>query len=347
MPRKSSEIPDLTRLPMGRTQPMALYLAAAGFSVLWLVGVGLYLWSGLSPAGVVGQAMTGLVVVLPLGLAWFSVSTLTAIRALRDEARHLQGTVDKMRVTYASTKMQVQVAVALRPAGQPEPGSQNGAKQNGAPQNGAKQNGAPISFASRRDYSLTVPSADRKAVHLAPRPTALTEDQPGLALGTPNDDAAAPLAMADFVRAIHFPESPDDAESFRALRVALADRTTAKLIRAAQDVLTLLAQEGIYMDDLSPDRARPELWRKFAGGERGRAVAGLGGIRDRSCLALTALRMREDAVFRDAAHHFLRSFDKALAAVEPKATDTELSTLSDTRTARAFMLFGRVTGTFD
>jgi hypothetical protein len=101
------------------------------------------------------------------------------------------------------------------------------------------------------------------------------------------------------------------------------------------------------MDDLAPDRARPELWRQFSAGERGRTIAGLGGVRDRSCLALTAARMREDAVFRDAAHHFLRSFDKALAAIEPKASDVELSTLSDTRTARAFMLFGRVTGTFD
>ena len=331
MPQKPSEVPDLTRLPTGQTRPVALYVAAAGFSLLWLAGVGLYVWAGLSRSGLVGQAMTALVVILPLALAWFTVATLTSIRVLRDEAKHLQVTLDSLRVNYASTKLQVQAAGGLRPSDRPEPA----------------QTEAPMSFASRRDGSLTVPSADRKAVHLAPRPAMATEEQPGLALGTPADDPDAPLEMADFVRAIHFPESPADTEGFRALRLALTDRTTAKLIRAAQDVLTLLAQEGIYMDDLSPDRARPELWRKFAAGERGRAVAGLGGIRDRSCLALTALRMREDAVFRDAAHHFLRSFDKALAAVEPKATDTELSTLSDTRTARAFMLFGRVTGTFD
>ncbi|MBC7478664.1 MAG: hypothetical protein H7317_11300, partial [Pseudorhodobacter sp.] len=133
----------------------------------------------------------------------------------------------------------------------------------------------------------------------------------------------------------------------RALRLALQDRTTAKLIRAAQDVLTLLGQDGIYMDDLTPDRARPELWRRFANGERGRGIAALGGVRDRSSLALTAARMREDTVFRDAGHHFLRSFDKTFAAFEPGATDEDLAELADTRTARAFMLFGRVTGTFD
>jgi hypothetical protein len=57
--------------------------------------------------------------------------------------------------------------------------------------------------------------------------------------------------------------------------------------------------------------------------------------------------MREDTVFRDAAHHFLRTFDRTFAEVEPLATDVEIAALADTRTARAFMLFGRVTGTFD
>ena len=109
----------------------------------------------------------------------------------------------------------------------------------------------------------------------------------------------------------------------------------------------MLSQEGIYMDDLTPDTARPELWRRFANGERGRPIAGLGGIRDRSGIALTATRMRKDHVFRDAAHHFLRKFDKVLAEFERHATDAEIVALSDTRTARAFMLIGRVAGMFD
>jgi hypothetical protein len=112
-------------------------------------------------------------------------------------------------------------------------------------------------------------------------------------------------------------------------------------------MLTLLSQDGIYMDDLRPDRARPEVWRRFAQGERGRAMASLGGVRDRSSLALTSGRMREDTIFRDAAHHFLRRFDQTLIAFEPDATDAEISAFSETRTARAFMLLGRVTGTFD
>jgi hypothetical protein len=89
------------------------------------------------------------------------------------------------------------------------------------------------------------------------------------------------------------------------------------------------------------------LWRRFAAGERGRGIAALGGVRDRSSIALTAGRMREDPVFRDAAHHFLRTFDRSVAEFEPRSSDSDLAELADTRTARAFMLFGRVTGTFD
>ena len=145
---------------------------------------------------------------------------------------------------------------------------------------------------------------------------------------------------------MNFPENEDDAEGFRTLRRALDDRDIAKMIRSSQDVLTLLSQDGIYMDDLRPDKPRAETWRKFAQGERGPAVSGLGGIRDRSCLALASRRMKGDPVFRDAVHHFLRQFDSVLGHFESNATDQELLEMGETRTARAFMLLGKVAGTF-
>jgi hypothetical protein len=126
----------------------------------------------------------------------------------------------------------------------------------------------------------------------------------------------------------------------------MQDRRAAELITASQDILTLLSQEGIYMDDLSPDRARPEIWRRFSEGQRGKPIATLGGIRDRSCLALTAARMRNDPIFRDAAHHFLRKFDRVFTEFEKHATDAEIAAFAETRSARAFMLLGRVTGIF-
>ncbi|MBS1302099.1 hypothetical protein [Loktanella sp. SALINAS62] len=175
----------------------------------------------------------------------------------------------------------------------------------------------------------------------------VADDQPVLALGTTAEDMAIPLEMTELIRALNFPEDENDTAGFGALRRALRDRTAGKLVKASQDVLTLLSQDGIYMDDLRPDRAKPDLWRRFAQGERGRSVAALGGIRDRSSLALTAGRMREDVIFRDASHHFLRLFDRMLTGIEPDATDADLIALADTRSARAFMIVARVSGVFD
>ena len=57
--------------------------------------------------------------------------------------------------------------------------------------------------------------------------------------------------------------------------------------------------------------------------------------------------MREDTIFLDSAHHFLRLFDRTLTALEVEASDEEIVDMSETRTARVFMLLGRATGAFD
>lgn len=312
-------------------------MVALALALIWIVAIVTQMF--VSPeavlTGPLSLLMLLLVVFLPLALLWGIVSTARTIRALRDEASRLQVAVDAMRHAYVIGQ---QTGTATKPSVEKK------LEEIAAAQR--KTESALAMFTSRRDTALTVPSADRKAALSLPIKT-ITDEQPGLALGTPAEELRAPLSVADFVRALHFPESPEDKAGFRALRLALEDRKTSRLIRAAQDVLTLLSQEGIYMDDLKPERCRPEVWRRFASGERGREIAGLGGIRDRSSLALSGARMREDPVFRDAAHHFLRSFDKTFAEFEKNATDAELADLAETRTARAFMLLGRVTGTFD
>ncbi len=156
-----------------------------------------------------------------------------------------------------------------------------------------------------------------------------------------------PLPADDFLRALNFPESAADVEGFAALSRARRNRVAAQLLQAAEDVLTLLSQEGVYMDDLRPDTVRPEIWRQFAQGQRGPAVSALGSVRDPETLAPVSARMKADPIFRDVAHHFLRLFDRMLAGLEPVATDGELVELANTRTARAFILLSRVAGAFD
>jgi hypothetical protein len=338
MPDSDDKPIDLGIFARSEEQRFSITEWVAGLlSVVWVIAVLAYVFSAPEGTSALGLVMTLLVVFLPLALIWAAATTLRSVRILRAEAARLQASVDAMRNAYIAS--QQTAAAGLKPSVE---------KKIEELTQAAKQAETVLAtFSSRRDAGLVVPSADRKAVLVAAQPAAPAEEQPGLALGTPADVLRPPLSVGDFIRALQFPESPDDKEGFRALRLALEDREVAKLIRAAQDVLTLLSQEGIYMDDLRPDRARPELWRRFAAGERGGGVSAVGGVRDRSSLALTAGRMREDPVFRDAGHHFLRTFDRTFQSFEKNATDAEIVELANTRTARAFMLFGRVMGVFD
>jgi len=301
-------------------------------SLAWLGGLvaAFRLWGerGAAYLDVLGLVVTGLAVFLPLALIWMSVLILRAARAMRDDARRMQATVEGMRRTWV--QQQQAAGLALKPTVEEKLDAIADAQRLAAEVQLAQ-------FTTRRSplRRPTPPAPDADAPEGA--------EQPVLALENPLP-ASAPLSDTDFIRALHFPKDADDTDGFDALRRALADHPTAELIRAAQDVLTALSQEGIYMDDLRPDRARPEVWRAFATGARGAEVSGLGGIRDRSCLALTYARMRSDTAFRESAHRFLRAFDLRFADFEERASDDAIVRLAETRSARAFMLLGRVTG---
>jgi len=336
--------------PQARPTPLGIYdkprtggisgieIAALVLSGLWLVGAAVFFLSG-SDAGTDGGASTDgmrflitmMAVFMPVAMIWVAATAAKSSRVMREESQRLQAAIDAIRQAYIAQQHGRDLTS--------EPSVARKLDEIAAATR--KTESALATFQSRRDGETT----ERVPTPLTP--AAGAEDQPALALGTSAEDMTPPLATHDFIRALNFPETAEDEEGFAALRKAMRDRETAQLVQASQDILTLLSQDGIYMDDLRPDRARPEVWRQFASGARGRAVAPLGGVRDRSSLALSAGRMKQDPIFRDAAHHFLRRFDKTISTFADRATDSELTALGDTRTARAFMLLGRVAGTFD
>ncbi|MGB5866170.1 MAG: hypothetical protein WBG95_17935 [Sulfitobacter sp.] len=309
-------------------------ILALGLSAVWLLGCLIFfVFLPQTPApegeGNLRFLMTIMVVFMPVAMIWVGATAARASRVMREESQRLQAAIDAIRHAYIA--------------------QQQGGRLSTEPSVSRKLD--EIAAATRKTETALATFSTRReeAPRAAPPQAAVppSEDQPALALGTQSADMAAPIELDDLIRALNFPETAEDEAGFAALRRAMKDRSAAQLIQAAQDVLTLLSQDGIYMDDLGPDRARPEIWRMFGQGARGRPVAALGGIRDRSSLALTAGRMKQDPIFRDAAHHFLRRFDKLFAEFEKVASDTEISAMADTRTARAFMLLGRVAGTFD
>ncbi|MFL2790078.1 MAG: hypothetical protein ACJZ8Q_06900 [Paracoccaceae bacterium] len=154
-----------------------------------------------------------------------------------------------------------------------------------------------------------------------------------------------PISVQDLIGALNFPKDEDDTEGFRKLRRALADSENGDLLRASQDVQTLLSQEGIYMDDLTDQDSEPELWRRFSNGERGRKISPL-SIDDDEYLLPIKKKLQDDDIFKDATYHFLRHFDSSLQDFCKKASDIEITRFSNTRTARAFKVLGTATGRF-
>lgn len=302
-------------------------IAALVLTGIWMVGSIVFFINSPNAIDKMQFLVTALVVFMPVAMIWVAATAARSARVMREESHRLQMAIDAIRQAYVAQQQRMSI---------------------GSEPSVAKRLDEIAESAKKTETALATFSTSRQKARQTPPETVVDEgDQRSLELGTQAEELSPPLSTEDFIRALNFPETAEDEEGFAALRRALRDRKTAHLIQAAQDVLTLLSQDGIYMDDLRPDMARPEIWRAFAQGARGRSVAALGGVRDRSSLALTSGRMKQDSIFRDAGHHFLRSFDRTFVEFEAVADDAEISALSNTRTARAFMLLGRVAGTFD
>ena len=336
--------------PRPRATPLGIYdrpkteaigsieVIALALSVVWLLGAAIFFLAlpseaveGGDGSGALRFMMTIVSIFMPIGMIWVAATAARASRVMREESERLQLAIDAIRQSYIAQNQAA--AMGVEPASVARKLDEIAAATR-------KTETVLATFSSRRDPERAPAPTVREAPALKP------DDQPALALGTSAEDMALPLSADDFIRALNFPETAEDEQGFAALRRALKHRASGQLIQAAQDVLTLLSQDGIYMDDLIPDRARPEIWRQFGQGVRGRSIAALGGIRDRSSLALASGRMKQDPIFRDAAHHFLRLFDRTFATFEKDADDAEIARMAETRTARAFMLLGRVAGTF-
>ncbi|PZX46559.1 hypothetical protein LY56_00759 [Roseinatronobacter thiooxidans] len=314
--------------PPGKAKPQGLdpRLARIGALAVWLVsGLGFLLVADLTAMDRLTLGAIALAAFTPAIIVSLGLLVAAATWSLSRETHHLQGAVDELRRVVVQREAET---AALSPVAQSRLEDLKSAQE--------ETDTRLTMFFSQRTRPPSMPSD-------APAPP---DQQATFPLDSDAQTTDAPLPPADLIRALNFPENEDDAEGFHSLRRALSDPRIAPLIRAAQDVLTRLAQEGIYMDDLRPDRARPEFWRAFAQGTRGPMIAPLGGIRDRSCLAITSGRMRSDPEFRASAHLFLREFDRVFSAFTPQADDSQITAIADTRSARAFMLVGRVSGVF-
>lgn len=263
-------------------------------------------------------------VLLPLALIWLAVWSAHSLSLLRDEAEELRALLGQMQ-DGAPAPADSPVADRSRAAPAPVPAATAGARR-------AASIGVQPSSAAP---SAVTTSGTR------PAPQARDGRQASLPLDSP---PGPELTAPELYFALNFPDGPEDREAIRCLRLALADPGLARLIRAAQDVVTLLAGQGVYMDELSIPETDAEQWRRFAEGARGNAVAGLAVVSDQSALDMAAAMLRSDEVFRDVAHHFLRHFDRLLSRRAEQESPQVLAVLAETRSGRAFILLAQATG---
>ena len=194
--------------------------------------------------------------------------------------------------------------------------------------------------------------ADKRPAQPQPKPAkpvtpaTATDSQSDLPFGETLPRAVQTLPAEELIVAINFPSDQTDAAGIRAMRQALADPVYGQLVLSCQDILTLLGEDGIYMDQNAGRTVKPWHWRRFVEGIRGPEVEELTRIGSDELTQHLVRRVREDTIFRDAVQHFLRLFDRMLAALVPTLSDGALDRLTETRSARAFMLLGAAMNIF-
>jgi len=306
-------------------------LFATIFSVLWIIGLGAYgagyfglIGEGVEPQGPVSLEVLlfAFAAVLPVMLVWIAVLLLRRVAEVQRDARDLATMLKRFQSGPAGN-----AAARVTPA--PKGGAETNAKLSAL---SAQMQQVEKALVAMLHSQVTETDEENDA------------DEPPTAIVTA--DQSESLNWDELLHALNFPTDEKDKDGFRALRIAMGHRNTSQCLRAAEDIMNLLSQDGIYTDDLSPEIAPAALWRRFAKGARGEEVAAVGGIHDPAAVSKVRSRMRSDPIFRDAALHFQRQFDIILRDFSAEGTDEQIEKLANTRTGRTFMLLGRVSGMF-
>ena len=305
-----------------------------GLTALWVLMLAVFWLTSAGAGAGPGRWVSVVAALSPLALIWIAVRLAREIEALRSDAAD-------MRAFLLQQSNDDPRAAATPPA--------QARALSAKKASGASAQTRPTRAQTVRSVQANPPADRRPGARASPAAASDTQAKPDDArqssLGFDAPEAVL-LPPETLIRALNFPDGPDDHEAVQALRVALRDPDHARLLRSAQDVVTLLAERGIFTDDLVPEQADSAAWRRFADGQRGRSVAGVGAIREPESLEAATAAMRADEVFRDAVHHFLRLFDRGVTSMVPEITDNEIAWLTETRSARAFMLLARAAGLF-
>ena len=282
-------------------------ITALACGVVWLAGAGLHHLMNPLPTGQSGAGLRLLAAIVPVLLLGYGAAVSLSLREVRAELRQLETSLAKMRK-----------AAKMRDMGQ-----------------NLRSHSSPTVSAPQPRAAQLPPATDTPPA----RPTP-AETQTQLPFAMQHEPEPTPLSWPDLLEAL-------DMGAGRAMTIAMANQTAGPLIRAAQDVLGLMQTHGFSTAAPGQPDVAPNDWRSFGRGERGGLFLTIETPQSAQILAVIAARLRQDVVFRDAAHHFLRQFDRRMSPLLVAASDDDIATLARTRTARAFVTLGRAVHIFD
>ena len=313
-----------------------------GLSALWIAislayCIGFYFADPRPDIGFTQVASALFSFVLPLLLIWGSFAIMGTIATERRKADRLE---EGMEILFAEMQ-EVKAALASPPTSTAPPeviALPDQTALAGLTSKIAELSALVEAQSSQTEQDTPAP-APKQPARRKPAPETT---QPLLPMDAPGDSDI--LTRDELVAALNFPQDERDKAGFAILKKARNSREVAQILQAAEDILTLLAQRGVYMDDFTYSSVPVKQWRSFARGTRGKDVAQMAAILDEEAENKTRETVRTDPVFRDTSLHFQRRFDVTLAEFCEGATDAELAAFANTRTARAFVLLSKVSG---
>ena len=315
-------------------------ITAIVLSIVWVIFSILFLTfrekTNLNSSSETSFIINCLAVFVPVAMIATISMSLKISRKLKEQTIKLQTEIDALRRTYVTQQQVSGLSV-----------KSNAERQNDeATKLSQKTETEVAQFSTRRDLN------DEQIKNPALKKTkpSFLKEEPLLPLEEDNNALNRPntlISVGEFIRAANFPDDENDKEGLSSLRKALLDRDLAKLLHAAQDSLRIMSEDGVYIDSIQFKTGKVELWRNFGNGKRGKKLSGILNFDDDTNLQKVNSRFKEDTVFKDVTHHFLRQFDLIFTEFSKNASDDEILQFSKTRTALVFLILANIAGTFD
>ena len=148
------------------------------------------------------------------------------------------------------------------------------------------------------------------------------------------------------LKALHFPNDKNDSPGFIALDIARKSNIVSQCLQASEDFLNLLAQDGIYLDDLKIESPPAQAWVNFVKNEKNQQKRRLRCIGIEKHIEKLKIRMRSDTIFRDTSLILLRRFDMLLQDHLGTAQDYQIFKIAETRSGKAFLIVGQISDIF-